>query len=102
VRGRTATAHGCLVEALGIFAKLPSGYQRDLQLLKFPLFRGIDICGQTLAIMAAALAQVRFDEAAIKGKVNAAIHAADQAYELALKEGIPFRDAYKIVASQLK
>ncbi|MFO7326316.1 MAG: argininosuccinate lyase, partial [Pseudomonadota bacterium] len=40
IRGRTATAHGCLVEALGIFAKLPSGYQRDLQLLKFPLFRG--------------------------------------------------------------
>ena len=102
VRGRTATAHGCLIEALGIFAKLPSGYQRDLQLLKFPLFRGIDICGQTLDIMAAALAEVVFDEAAIKAKVNPAIHAADQAYELALKEGIPFREAYRRVASTLK
>ena len=102
VRGRTATAHGCLTEALGIFAKLPSGYQRDLQLLKFPLFRGIDICGQTLDIMAAALAEVVFDEAAIKAKVNPGIHAADQAYELALKEGIPFREAYRRVASTLK
>jgi len=101
VRGRTATAHGCLTEALGIFAKLPSGYQRDLQLLKFPLFRGIDICAQTLDIMAAALATVEFDEAAIKVKVNPAIHAADRAYELALKEGIPFREAYKRVASSL-
>ncbi|WP_311764109.1 lyase family protein, partial [Escherichia coli] len=36
VRGRSATALGCLTEALGIYAKLPSGYQRDLQLLKFP------------------------------------------------------------------
>jgi argininosuccinate lyase len=99
VRGRTATAHGCLVEALGIFAKLPSGYQRDLQLLKFPLFRGIDICGQSLDIMAAALAEVMFDEAAIKAKVNPSIHAADQAYELALKEGIPFREAYKRIAA---
>jgi argininosuccinate lyase len=52
--------------------------------------------------MAAALAEVVFDEAAIKAKVNPAIHAADQAYELALKEGIPFREAYRRVASTLK
>ena len=43
IRGRTASAQACLAEALGICAKLPSGYQRDLQLLKFPLFRGIDL-----------------------------------------------------------
>jgi argininosuccinate lyase len=102
VRGRTATAHGCLTEALGIFAKLPSGYQRDLQLLKFPLFRGIDVCAQTLDIMAAALTEVVFDGVAINAKVNPAIHTADQAYELALKEGIPFRDAYRRVAQSLK
>lgn len=102
VRGRTATAHGCLTEALGIFAKLPSGYQRDLQLLKFPLFRGIDICVQTLDIMAAALAEVQFNEAAITAKVNAAIHAADQAYAIALQEGIPFREAYRRVSEKLR
>jgi len=98
VRGRSATSHGCLTEALGIFAKLPSGYQRDLQLLKFPLFRGIDICGQTLDIMAAALVEIAFDESAIKAKVNPGIHAADRAYALALDEGIPFREAYKRIA----
>ena len=53
MRGRTATAQACLMEALGMFAKLPSGYQRDLQLLKFPLFRGIDLALATLAIAAA-------------------------------------------------
>jgi argininosuccinate lyase len=102
VRGRTATAHGCLTEALGIFAKLPSGYQRDLQLLKFPLFRGIDTCAAALDIMAAAIPEVAFDEAAIKGKVNGAIHAADEAYELVQKEGIPFREAYRRIAAKLK
>jgi argininosuccinate lyase len=102
VRGRTATAHGCLVEALGIFAKLPSGYQRDLQLLKFPLFRGIDTAVQTLDMMATALAEVSFDAAAIQGKVNAAINAADEAYALVLKEGIPFREAYQRVGAKLK
>jgi argininosuccinate lyase len=100
VRGRTATAQGCLTEALGIFAKLPSGYQRDLQLLKFPLFRGIDICGQTLDIMAAALAQLTFDPAGIH--LDPGIHAADEAYALVLKEGIPFREAYQRVAAQAK
>jgi argininosuccinate lyase len=102
VRGRTASAQGCLVEALAIFAKLPSGYQRDLQLLKFPLFRGIDLCGATLDIMATALKEVSFDDASIRSKVNPAISAADEAYELVLKEGIPFREAYKRVAAKLK
>ena len=41
-------ALACLTEALALCAKLPSGYQRDLQLLKFPLFRGIDIAAHVL------------------------------------------------------
>ncbi|MDH5228287.1 MAG: argininosuccinate lyase, partial [Gammaproteobacteria bacterium] len=48
VRGRTATAQACLTEVLGITAKLPSGYQRDLQLIKAPLFRSIDIALESL------------------------------------------------------
>jgi argininosuccinate lyase len=100
VRGRSATAIASLNEALAITAKLPSGYQRDLQLLKFPLFRGIDICAQTLDIMAAALPQVEFNPDRIR--IDPSIHAADEAYALVLKEGIPFREAYKRVAARQK
>ena len=39
IRGRSASAQACLIEVLGIVAKLPSGYQRDLQRIKAPLFR---------------------------------------------------------------
>ena len=39
VRGRSATALACLTEVFAITTKLPSGYQRDLQLIKAPLFR---------------------------------------------------------------
>ncbi len=60
VRGRTATAQACLAEVLGITAKLPSGYQRDLQLIKAPLFRSIDVCLESLGIMAAAIPEVQF------------------------------------------
>ena len=79
VRGRTAPAHACLPEALEIFAKLPPEHQRDLQLLKLPLFRGAEVCAQMLDIIAAALAKVMFDEAAITAKVGPSIHASDQA-----------------------
>jgi argininosuccinate lyase len=98
VRGRSASATACLTEALAIFAKLPSGYQRDLQLLKFPLFRGIDLCSQTLDILPAALAEISFDPAGIR--MHPAIHAADEAYALVVNEGIPFREAYRRIAAK--
>ncbi len=99
VRGRTATAHACLSEALGIIAKLPSGYQRDLQLLKSPLFRAIDLAAQTLDILPAALAGVTFRPENIA--LDPAIHAAERANELVVREGIPFREAYRRVAAEL-
>jgi argininosuccinate lyase len=98
MRARTATALACLTEALAICAKLPSGYQRDLQLLKLPLFRAIDIAGQTLAIAAAALDALKFRPDRIR--LDPAVHAAEEAYALVLKEGIPFREAYRQVAAR--
>jgi argininosuccinate lyase len=100
VRGRTATAEAALSEVLGIVAKLPSGYQRDLQLIKAPLFRAIDLCFDTLGILAAALPGVTFRPDKIR--LDPAIHAAEAANELVVKEGISFREAYQRVAQQLK
>ncbi|MGH8230888.1 MAG: lyase family protein, partial [Steroidobacteraceae bacterium] len=98
VRGRSATALACLTEALSICAKLPSGYQRDLQLLKFPLFRGIDLGAQTLAIMAAAIDAVTFRPEHIG--IDPAVHATEEAFALVVKEGIPFREAYQRIAAR--
>jgi argininosuccinate lyase len=98
VRGRSAVAHACLAEVLGIFAKLPSGYQRDLQLIKAPLFRGIDLALSTSAIMALALDGVRFRGEAIR--LDPSIHAAEEANALVMREGIPFREAYRRIADK--
>jgi argininosuccinate lyase len=100
IRGRSASAQACLTEALGICAKLPSGYQRDLQLLKFPLFRGIDLAMQTLDILQAAIDAMKFRPDRIR--LDPAIHAAEEANRLVVAEGIPFREAYKRVAAKLK
>jgi argininosuccinate lyase len=92
IRGRSAAAQAALFEVLGIVAKLPSGYQRDLQLIKVPLFRGIDVCNETLDILASALAEVKFRKDKIA--MDPSINAAAEAYELVKNEGIPFREAY--------
>ncbi|HWJ07365.1 MAG TPA: argininosuccinate lyase [Steroidobacteraceae bacterium] len=98
VRGRTATAQASLVEVLGITAKLPSGYQRDLQLIKAPLFRSIDICLESLDVMAAAIPSVRFQPQRIR--LDDDIHAAAEANALVASEGIPFREAYRRIGAK--
>ena len=100
VRGRSSVAHAALNEVLGITQKLTSGYHRDLQLIKPPLFRGIDSCLQTLAILPGALDGVSFRPENIH--LDPGIHAAAAANALVAKEGIPFRDAYRRVAAKIK
>jgi argininosuccinate lyase len=100
LRGRSASAQACLQEALGICAKLPSGYQRDLQLLKAPLFRGIDLALQSAELLAAALAEVRFNPERIR--LDPALHAAEEAYALVTREGIPFREAYQRIGARYR
>jgi argininosuccinate lyase len=100
VRGRSATAQACLVEALAVPAKLTSGYHRDLQLLKAPLFRGIDLAAETLAILGAALPGIRFHPERIR--LDPGLRAAEEAYRLVLDEGIPFREAYRRVGKRFR
>ena len=85
---------------LGITQKLTSGYHRDLQLIKPPLFRGIDSCLQTLAILPSAIAGVSFRPENIR--LDPGIHAAAAANALVANEGMPFREAYALVASKIK
>jgi argininosuccinate lyase len=100
VRGRSSVAQAALNEVLGITQKLTSGYHRDLQLIKPPLFRAIDSCLQTLEILPGALEGVTFRPENIR--LDPGIDAAAAANALVAKEGIPFREAYRRVAAKLK
>jgi argininosuccinate lyase len=100
MRGRSAVAQAALHEVLGITQKLTSGYHRDLQLIKAPLFRGIDSCLQTLEVLPSALGGVRFRPENIR--LDPAIHAAAAANALVSRDGIPFREAYRQVAAKYK
>jgi len=98
LRAASASAHACLDESLMISAKLQSGYQRDLQRLKAPLFRGIDLAIDSVDIMAYLLDGLRFLPDNIE--LDEGIFATAEAYRLVNEEGIPFRTAYKLVAER--
>ena len=100
MRGRSAVAQAALNEVLNVTQKLSSGYHRDLQLIKLPLFRGIDSCRQTLDILPKALEGVRFNKDKIR--MDPGIHAAAEANALVSRDNIPFREAYRRVGAKLK
>ncbi|MEM8982978.1 MAG: argininosuccinate lyase [Pseudomonadota bacterium] len=100
IRAAPATAIGALNEALIITTKLTSGYHRDLQRLKAPLFRGIDLALESLALMSAMLDGVRFVAENIH--VDPATGAAEAANRLVAGEGLSFRDAYRQIAARYR
>jgi argininosuccinate lyase len=100
VRAAQPTLAAALQEILAIPAKLPSGYHRDLQRIKAPLFRSIDLAADCLAIMAHALTEVRFRPENIR--LDDSLYAAERANALVVEEGLPFREAYRRVAAELK
>ncbi len=98
IRGASATAQACLDETLLITLKLPSGYQRDLQRLKSPLFRSIDLCVDSVDIMAYLLSGMRFNADNIR--LDDGLFATEEAYRLVREQGMPFRDAYRKVGAK--
>ncbi len=101
VRGRAARASGDLQGLLSLTSKMTSGYHRDLQLQKAPLFRLLDEAADIQMVMARALPGVRFKAERCRSALDSSLYATEAAYRLVEEEGVPFRDAYRRIAAQL-
>jgi argininosuccinate lyase len=99
VRGAVPTMQAALAEILALPAKLGSGYQRDLQRMKAPLFRAIDLAGDSARVMAHLVRGLKFLPENIR--LDDSIHAAERANALVQAEGISFREAYQRVGAEL-
>jgi argininosuccinate lyase len=80
---------------------LPSGYHRDLQLLKehlFPAFQTLQQCIQMAALM---LSNIQIKKDILKDDKFKYLFTVDAVNEL-VKQGTPFRDAYKIIGKQVE
>lgn len=102
VRGHSALAKGRLDQVLSVTAKLTSGYHRDLQLIKAPLFEGIDSARAVLEVMAAALRATTFLPESTRAAMGEELEATGKAYRLVEQRGISFREAYRLVAREFE
>ncbi|MBI2140842.1 argininosuccinate lyase [Candidatus Woesearchaeota archaeon] len=98
-RGRYGVLVGCVAAVTAITANLPGGYNRDLQLTKEPLMKGIDTTLETVRMLAAAMKNLRFNEKRCRAAMTPGLYATQKAYEL-VKKGVPFREAYKIIGEK--
>lgn len=99
LRGRAATPAAAIAEIQSLLS-LPSGYQRDLQLTKAPLIRGMKASLQALAIVPALVQGLTFNERLMAEAISVEMFATDMALEQAAR-GVPFRTAYLAAKEQL-
>ncbi len=99
-RARAAALDSDLVTVLQLKAKLGSGYHRDFQHLKEPLFRGLDRTREMLVMVAAALPRLVVDRARAAVALAGDALATDEVMRR-VEAGEPFRAAYRAVAAAL-
>ncbi len=80
---------------LDVIRDLPSGYHRDFQLIKPPLFRAHDRAVAMLQLLPRLVDALAFDEGALRAAcADPKLGATQRALEKAAG-GVPFRDAYR-------
>ncbi|MEX0900966.1 MAG: argininosuccinate lyase [Gammaproteobacteria bacterium] len=94
---RLRARHALISELAG---GLPSGYHRDLQLLKAPLFEAVKDASLLLRILAHVVRGLRVDGARTHAADTDELYAAHEACRR-VAHGDAFRDAYRAVAAEL-
>ena len=100
-RSRSAVVDGAAATVKALIRALPSGYNRDFQDTKAPLFEGASTTWLLVAIMARMVSQLEVHEEKLKGACNSLLYATDLVFQRVMK-GEAFRDAYKDVGLHLE
>ncbi len=99
-RGKTGRLVGSLVSLLTTAKGLATGYQRDLQEDKEPVFDALDTLGLVLPVMAGVLHTLAVREDKMKEALSFDLLATDLA-EYLVRKGVSFRRAHDIVGQVL-
>ena len=100
-RARAAALEGDLGAVMAVKSKLTGGYHRDFQLLKAPLWRGMDRVSEMLSLLSAVIPRLGVDAARGLEALRPEVFATDEVMRRVTR-GTPFRRAYRDVAEQLK
>ncbi|MGI8547954.1 MAG: argininosuccinate lyase [Gemmatimonadaceae bacterium] len=100
-RGSAGRMLGDLTSVLATIKGLPSGYNKDLQDDKRPLFDAVDTMLLVLPAVAGTLGELRFNTDRMRAALSSSMMATDLADYL-VEKGISFRDAHAVVGSLVR
>jgi argininosuccinate lyase len=100
-RGSAGRMLGNLTSLVATIKSLPSGYNKDLQDDKRPLFDSVDTMLLVLPAVAGALGELKFNSARMRAALSSSMMATDLADYLVAK-GITFREAHGVVGSLVR
>ncbi|ACB09391.1 argininosuccinate lyase [Thermotoga sp. RQ2] len=95
--------HHAIVSKMLMAVTLPSnlifGYHRDFQLLKKPMIEAFEVVKNIVRIMKIIFDHLEVDKERSESSITEEVLATHRVYEL-VKQGVPFRDAYRMVAEK--
>lgn len=101
LRSRASVVEGWASQCRGVVQGLPSGYNRDLQDTKEPLLRALHTVREELDVALVVVERLEPQRETMSRALNAEVFATDYAYQL-VREGVPFRDAYRRAAAEYR
>ncbi|HTN17909.1 MAG TPA: argininosuccinate lyase [Chitinophagaceae bacterium] len=101
VRAKCNTLQAVPNELALLMNNLPSGYHRDMQLTKEIIFPAIEKIKDCLQILIYALPQIQVRQDILADDRYQQVFTVETVSELVL-QGMPFRDAYKVVGEQVE
>jgi argininosuccinate lyase len=100
IRGRTNLIQTLPGQITNLVSGLPSGYNRELQLLKQLIFNAFTDINECINITLIMLDHIKLNENIAENPLYNNIYSTEEVNRL-VKQGIPFRDAYKKVSEMI-
>jgi len=88
-------------EIVLLTTNLPSGYHRDLQLLKETLFPAFTVLNDCIRLTALMLSKIEVKSSIIEDEKYRFLFSVEEVNKLVL-QGVPFRDAYKKIGQEIE
>jgi len=100
IRGRANLIQTLPGQVTNLVSGLPSGYNRELQLLKQLIFNAFTDIRECIDIMIMMLDHIKLNEEITGNPLYNSIYSTEEVNRL-VKQGVPFRDAYKRVSEMI-
>jgi argininosuccinate lyase len=101
-RGKSGRLYGNLMALLTITKGLPLAFNKDMQEDKEPLFDSIDTVLAVLEVFAPMMESASFNEETMAAAAVADFTLATDAADMLAKNGVPFREAHRVIGELVR